>query len=133
LSNADIREMAKHCSESPVIVDAAQTGKSDFEESTLALVELKNSGVSRSVLQAKACCARQQAFRFFGSGHGPASPEEPPSASASKTGCSKRKGGLLPETTRVNLKFAADVNSKTAPQGDPVEFALDEEVKLAAL
>ena len=40
------------------------------------------------------------------------------------------RGCMLRETTQVPLKFAADVNSKTAHVGDPDEFVLDEDIEV---
>jgi hypothetical protein len=44
--------------------------------------------------------------------------------------CSANNGCLLKEGVLVPLKFAADLNSKTAHEGDPVEFLLDDDLKV---
>jgi hypothetical protein len=40
---------------------------------------------------------------------------------------------LLKEGTEVKLKFAEDLSSKTANEGDPVNMVLDEEIKVGDL
>jgi hypothetical protein len=49
----------------------------------------------------------------------------------SQPSCSPKTGCLLTEDDVVALKFAAGVNSKTAREGDPVEFLLDDDLKVA--
>jgi hypothetical protein len=130
LSNADILMMTKQGFESPVIFTAIQTNETDFDVSTHALVDLKNSGVARPDLEAMLAA---HGGKFSGSSeaaHGREVAEEPASADSSKTGCNRTKGCLLRETTQVNLKFVADVNLKTAHVGDPVDFVLDDDVKV---
>jgi hypothetical protein len=48
----------------------------------------------------------------------------------SQPDCSEKNGCLLKEGELVALKFAADLNSKTAHEGDPVEFLLDDDLKV---
>jgi hypothetical protein len=130
LNNADILEMTKQGSESPLIAKAIQTSETDFDVSTQALVDLKNSGVSQSVLEAMLATQGGKPSGFTEAAHGTESAEEPASMDSSKAGCGRSKGCLLRESTQVSLKFAADMNSKTAHVGDPVEFVLDEDKKV---
>ena len=51
-------------------------------------------------------------------------------ADLSQPTCSANNGCLLKEGAQVSLKFAADLNSKTAHEGDPVEFLLDDDLKV---
>jgi hypothetical protein len=48
----------------------------------------------------------------------------------SKRACTPSNGCLLKEGDQVSLKFANDLNSKTAADGDAVEFALDDDLKV---
>jgi hypothetical protein len=130
LSNADILEMTKQGFEPPVIVTLIQTSETDFDVSTQALVDLKNSGVAQPVLEAMLAAQGGKVSGSSEAAHGKELAVEPASVDSSQTGCGKSKGCLLRETTQVNLKFAADVNSKTAHVGDPVEFVLDEDLKV---
>ena len=45
--------------------------------------------------------------------------------------CNANSGCLLRDGTEVTLKFAADISSKTAHEGDPVEFLLDGDLRVA--
>jgi len=130
LSNADILEMTKQGFESPVIVTAIQTSETEFDDSMHALVDLKNSGVAQPVLEAMLAAHGGKLSGSSDVAHGRELAEEPASADSSKTGCNRTEGCLLQETTQVNLSFAADVNSKTAHAGDPVEFVRDDDVKV---
>jgi hypothetical protein len=47
-----------------------------------------------------------------------------------KPTCSTNAGCLLREGTSVSLKFVSDLSSKTANEGDPVEFLLDDDLKV---
>lgn len=130
LSNADILEMTQQGFESPVIVTAIQTSETDFDVSTHALVDLKNSGVSQPVLEAMLAAHGGKTFGPGDAAHGAVSADEPAVGGSPKAACARSKGCLLRETTQVPLKFAADVNSKTAHVGDPIDFVLDEDMKV---
>ena len=51
-------------------------------------------------------------------------------ADPSGSTCSLTKGCLIREGTEIALKFESDLNSKTAVDGDPVEFVLDNDLKI---
>lgn len=122
--------MTKQGFESPLIVTAIQPSESNFDVSTQALVDLKSAGVSQSVLEAMLSAQGGKASGSSLAAHGTKSAEEPATVDSSRAGCSRSKGCLARESTQVGLKFAADVNSKTAHVGDPVEFILDEDMKV---
>jgi len=46
------------------------------------------------------------------------------------SGCNPNSGCLLRDGTDVPLKFAAEISSKSAHEGDPVEFLLDDDLKV---
>jgi hypothetical protein len=130
LTNDDIVSMTKQGFEGPLIVKAIQAGDNNFDVSAQALVELKNAGVSQQVMEAMLSPRGND-------GSGPAEPvhgtEAVPSgvvADISKRPCSPREGCLLREGDEVSLKFAADVSSKTAEEGQSVEFILDGDLKV---
>jgi len=50
--------------------------------------------------------------------------------SAPQAGCSPSAGCLLQEGTPIPLKFAADLSSKTAEEGDAVTFVLADDLKV---
>lgn len=130
LKNADILEMTKQGFDSPLIVTAIQNSEADFDVSTQALIDLKNADVSQSVLEAMLAAEGEKPSGTSEVAHGTVSSEGPAVGGSSKAICGKAKGCLLRETTIVPLKFAADVNSKTAHVGDPVDFVLDEDMKV---
>lgn len=47
-----------------------------------------------------------------------------------QSACSSSAGCLLKEGTPVSLKFANDLSSGVAGQGDPVEFVLDDDLEV---
>ncbi|HXO04274.1 MAG TPA: hypothetical protein VN884_01450 [Candidatus Sulfotelmatobacter sp.] len=131
LTNEDIVSMTKQGFDAPLIEKAIQTGDNNFDLSAQALVDLKNAGVSQDVMAAML------------SAHGnepsgpvvvavPAAVVIPNAATmdASKRLCTPGSGCLLREGDQVPLKFANDLNSKTAADGDTVEFILDDDLKV---
>jgi hypothetical protein len=130
LTNEDIVSMTKQGFDAPLIEKAIQTGDTSFDLSAQALVELKNAGVSQDVMAAML------------SAHGGtvSAPAEAVSVAAlapnattmdvSKRVCTMSNGCLLREGDQIPLKFANDLNSKTAADGDTVEFVLDDDLKV---
>jgi hypothetical protein len=131
LTNADILTMTKEGLDSNLIVKEIQVSASEFDVSPQALIDLKNAGVTQSVMEAMltaqsirpAVVAATQAVATETSSAGTA-------ADLSKPMCKAGSGCLLRDATEVTLKFAADLNSKTAHEGDPVEFLLDNDLKV---
>jgi hypothetical protein len=124
LSNGDIINMTTQGFDAALIVKDIQTSSTDFDTSTQALINLKNAGVDKSVLEAM--LAAQSAK--------PSGTEEAIRGATltdrTQPDCSANNGCLLKEGVLVPLKFAADLNSKTAHEGDPVEFLLDDDLKV---
>jgi hypothetical protein len=124
LTNADIINMTTQGFDAALIVKDIESSSTDFDVSTQALITLKNAGVDKSVLEAMlaAQSAKPSGAVEAVRGGVPTDPSQPI--------CSANNGCLLKEGVEVSLKFAADLNSKTAHEGDPVEFLLDEDLKV---
>jgi hypothetical protein len=124
LTNGDIINMTTQGFDAALIVKDIQPSSTDFDTSTQALINLKNAGVDKSVLEAM--LAAQSAK--------PSGTEEAIRGATltdrTQPDCSANNGCLLKEGVLVPLKFAADLNSKTAHEGDPVEFLLDDDLKV---
>ena len=105
-----------------------QTSATDFDTSPQSLIELKNAGVAKNVMDAMltAQAAKPSAAVYAARAVPPApgTAADPNSPGCGASGC------LLREGTQVALKFASDLSSKTAHIGDTVEFQLDDDVKV---
>ncbi len=130
LTNADVLTMTNQGFAPSLIVKAIQTSGTSFDVSAQALVELKNAGVDQSVMEAMLAAHGAKPSAGVEPEHGAASPLDAATGDPSKTACSSTGGCLLRDSTAVPLKFATDVNSKSAHEGDPVEFLLDEDLKV---
>jgi hypothetical protein len=131
LTNADILNMTKQGFEPSLIVKDIQTSSTDFDTSPQALIDLKTASVDKSVMEAMLSA---QGAKPTGSVDAvrtttvtttegaPIDPNVPT--------CTATAGCLLREGTAVALKFTADLNSKTANEGDAVEFVLDDDVRV---
>ncbi len=131
LTNADIVEMTKEGFDSNLIVQEIQANDADFDISPQALVNLKNAGVTQSVMQAMLLAQAGKPAASVVTVH--ATVPSPDGAAADPTTpvCNANSGCLLRDGTQVTLKFADDISSKTAHDGDPVEFLLDGDLKVA--
>ena len=124
LTNDDIVNMTKQGFDPPLIVKAVETNATDFDVSATALLSLKNSGVDSSVMEAMLSAQSSKPSAAPDALHGASA------ADSSNSTCSFSKGCLIREGTEVSLKFESDLNSKTAVDGDPVEFVLDNDLKI---
>ena len=128
LTNADILNMTKQGFEPSLIVKDIQSSATDFDTTPQALIDLKGAGVDKSVMEAMLTAQASKpsgtvdAVRTTTAENAPVDPNAP--------ACTANNGCLLREGSAVILKFAAELNSKTANEGDPVEFLLDEDVKV---
>jgi hypothetical protein len=129
LTNADVVTMTKNGFAPALIVKAIQSDATDFDVSAQALIDLKNAGVDQSVMEAMLAAQGNKPSGATEAAHGGASPPDAASNDPSKPACTPSGGCLLRDSTQVALKFAANLTSKTANEGDPVEFLLDEDVK----
>ncbi len=130
LTNADIVNMSKEGFEASLIVKDIEANPTDFDVSPQALIELKGAGVSQSVMEAMIAAHAGKPSAAVEAEHGAAdSPGTTPSGSPD-SGCNVNNGCLLKDGTEVPLTFAAELSSKTAHEGDPVEFLLDDDLKV---
>ncbi|HTB92565.1 MAG TPA: hypothetical protein VK728_07020 [Candidatus Sulfotelmatobacter sp.] len=130
LTNADVLTMTKQGFAPSLIVKAIQTSSTSFDVSAEALVELKNDGVDQSVMEAMLAAHGAKPSAAVEPAHGAAALTAAPANDSPIPACTPSGGCLLRDSTEVPLKFATDVNSKSAHEGDPVEFVLDEDLKV---
>jgi hypothetical protein len=130
LTNADIVEMTKEGFDSNLIVQEIQANDADFDISPQALINLKNAGVTQSVMQAMLLAQTGKSSASVVPAHAPVPSPDGPAADPTRPVCNANSGCLLRDGTEVTLKFAADISSKTAHEGDPVEFLLDGDLKV---
>ena len=129
LTNADIVTMTKNGFAPSLIITAIKSSKTDFDVSAQALVDLKSAGVDQSVLEAMLSAqapqpsAAMEAARMSAVPVG-SMPIDPSKPACTATGC------LLRDSTEVPLKFLTAITSRTAHEGDPVEFVLDQDLKV---
>jgi hypothetical protein len=124
LTNADIVNLTAQGFDAALIVKDIQSSSTDFDTSRQALINLKNSGVEKSVLEAMLAAQSTKLTGAVEAVHGGVATDP------SQPSCSPKTGCLLKEGDVVALKFAADLKSKTAHEGDPVEFLLDDDLKV---
>jgi hypothetical protein len=130
LTNADMVTMTKDGFASTLIVKAIQSSSTDFDVSAEALVNLKNAGVDQAVMEAMLTAQANKPSAATEAIHGAMGPADGGATDPSKPACTPSGGCLPRDSTQVVLKFGADLTSKTAHEGDPVEFLLDEDVKV---
>jgi hypothetical protein len=129
LTNADILTMTKNGFAPNLIITAIKSSRTDFDVSAQALVDLKSAGVDQSVLEAMLSAQATKPSAAVEAAHGSAVPTESGPSDPSKPACTST-ACLLRDSTTVPLKFLSTINSKTAHEGDPVEFILDEDLKV---
>ncbi len=123
--------MTKQGFEPSLIVKEIQSSATDFDTSPQALIDLKNATVDNSVMEAM---LNAQSIKPTGTVEAVRSTTittvDGVAVDPTIPTCTVSNGCLLREGTVLPLKFAADLNSKTANEGDTVEFLLDEDVKV---
>jgi hypothetical protein len=130
LTNDDIVNMTKQGFDSSLIIKSIQTSDTSFDVSPQALIDLKGAGVNESVMEAMLSAQANQPGATNQAVHGAmalsanGAPADPSKPACSASGC------LLREGTQASLKFETDLNSKTAVDGDPVEFVLGDDLKV---
>ena len=130
LTNADIVNLSKQGLDASLIVKEIQASSTIFDLSPDALIQLKNDGVAEPVMEAMLNAQASKTTVSVETARGPTTPADGAANGPGKTPCNESGECLLREGTQVRLKFANDLNSKTAIQGDSVEFVLDEELKV---
>jgi len=126
LTNADIVNMAKQGLDSGLIVKEIQSSGTSFDTTPQTLIDLKNAGVDNSVIDAMLSAQAQKPSAEVNAVRGSAVAAN----NSSKPLCTANDGCLLKEGIEVPLKFATGISSKTANEGDPVEFVLDDDLKV---
>jgi hypothetical protein len=126
LTNADIVNLTKQGLDPGLIVKEVQSSSTNFDTAPQSLIDLKNAGVDNAVIDAMLSAQAQKPTVSVEAVRGAASG---PMADPSKPACTANEGCLLKEGTEVPLKFANSISSKTANEGDPVEFVLDDDLK----
>ena len=126
LTNPDIVTMTKQGLEADLIIKAIQSSATDFDVSAQALIDLKNAGVNQSVIGEMLSAQAGKPSAGNEAAHGATLTTADPSTPS----CNPTSGCLLRDSTEVHLKFANDLSSKTANDGDPVEFSLAEDLKI---
>lgn len=129
LTNDDVVNMTKQGLDQAIIVKSIQTNDVQFDVSPQALIDLKAAGVSQSVMDAMMNAESNQQGAQTAGLHGVAAAVDGVAVDPTKPICNAG-GCLLREGTEVTLKFAKDLSSKTAKDGDPVEFILADDVKV---
>ena len=130
LTNADIVNMTKQGLDPGLIVKDIESNPADFDISPQALIDLKDAGVDKSVMDAMLSAQAKKPAAAVEAVHGAAPTADAAVADLTKPTCSANAGCLLREGTQIPLKFAGDLSSKTAHEGDPVEFVLDDDLKV---
>lgn len=128
LTNSDIVDMTNQGFEPSLIVKAIQASRTEFDVSPQALITLKNAGVQQSVMEAMLSARASKPSASVEAASGAAT--ETTSIDPGAPVCNANAACLLRDATAVSLKFAADISSKTANEGDPVELVLGEDVKV---
>lgn len=126
LTNADIVNMTKEGFDANLIVKDIRTSSTNFDTSPQALIDLKNANVDQSVMEAMLTAQSEKPSGAVE----PIHTSIPGVVDPSKPLCNERSECLLREGTVVPLKFVSALSSKTANEGDPVEFVLDQELKV---
>jgi hypothetical protein len=130
LTNADVVNMAKQGLDSSLIVKEIQASGTDFDTTPQTLIDLKNAGVDNSVIDAMLSAQAQKPTAAVNAVRSSAVAGAGAANNSSKPLCTANDGCLLKEGIEVPLKFATGISSKTANEGDPVEFVLDDDLKV---
>jgi hypothetical protein len=128
LTNPDIVNMTKQGLDSGLIVKEIQSSGTEFDTTPQTLIDLKNAGVDNSVIDAMLSAQTQKPTAEVNAVRG--STMTGAGNNSSRPVCSANDGCLLKEGIEVPLKFANGISSKTANEGDPVEFVLDDDLKV---
>jgi hypothetical protein len=130
LTNADIANMTKQGFAPSLIVKEIQSSSTAFDTSPQALIDLKNAGVDQAVMEAMLSSQANKPSGTVEAVRSTTVTADGAAVDPSKPTCSANAGCLLREGTAVPLKFAATLSSKTANDGDTVEFLLDDDLKV---
>jgi hypothetical protein len=130
LTNADIVNLTKQGLDAGLIVKEVQSSGTDFDTTPQSLIDLKNAGVDNSVIDAMLSAQAQKPSVSVEAVRGGTNAAGGPVSDPGRPACTTNDGCLLREGSEVPLKFANSISSKTANEGDPVEFILDDDLKV---
>lgn len=143
LTNKDVADMVRQGLDENVIVKVIQASDTDFDTSQAALAELQSSGAGQHVLDAMVRAqsgkngtpvADTSGGASAAAGTAPAAASQPAASAlvprTALAGDANPGKYLLTEGTEVPLKFASDLSSKTASDGDRIELLLDGDLKV---
>ena len=131
LNNDAIIKLVKAGLSDDLIVNTINTSPGNYDVSAEGIIALKTGGASDRVIAAMVAKANPVAQPAPAPAPAPrVAPAPPPApAPAPAPGPAVPPGmSLLTEGTEVYLEFDQDVSSKTAHDGDPVEFVLAEDL-----
>lgn len=114
-TNDSVIKMVKAGMSDSIVISTINSQPAQFSLSANDLIALKQAGVSDAVMAAM--IAKN-------------SPEATPAITAAPVSMVPAGMAMLREGTDVPLKFAQALSSKTAAEGDPVAFVLDEDLKV---
>lgn len=129
ITNADIVNMTKQNFDPSLIVKDIQSSNTDFDTSPQALIDLKNAGVDKSVMDAMLSAQARKPSDAVDAVHSTPTSAGGATSDNANQACGTN-GCLLREGTQITLKFESDLSSKTAHVGDSVEFQLDGDLKV---
>src|SRR5713101_5639221 len=121
LTNDDVLQMVKAGFQESMIIKTIEANDANFDASVQALMDLKNTGVSQAIIEAMLAAEARKKVAPAAS-----VPVKDPAVGSAAPADSSTTKLLLKEQTELALKFAADLTSKTAAEGDPVDMILDE-------
>lgn len=138
LTNKDVVDMVKQGLNETMIIKVIQASDTEFDTSPDAMTQLQSGGVSLNIMDAmlkadqskKNAAAAASAAPAASTARAAASPAASAPAPAPAPADANPGKHLLKEGTEVPLKFAQDLSSKTANEGDAVELTLDNELKV---
>ena len=113
LTNADVINMTAQGFDATLIVKDIQSSSTDFDTSTQALINLKNAGVDKSVLEAMLAAQSAKPSGAVEAVRGGASTDP------SQPVCGANNGCLLKEGVQVPLKFAGISTQKLLTKATP--------------
>src|SRR3984957_12209053 len=111
LTNADVINMTKQGLDSGLIVKSIQSSDTAFDTSPQTLIDLKNSGVDNSVIDAMLSAQAQKPSASVDAVRG-STPAAGELSGPSKPACNASDGCLLKEGNEVPLEFVLDEDLK---------------------
>lgn len=133
LTNKDVADMVKQGMNEALIVKVIQASDSNFDVSPDAVAQLKAGGATPGIIDAMAQTQAGKNNSTPAAAPTPpppvaTAPVPPPAAIPAPADASGKV--LLKEGTEIPLKFANDLSSRTANEGDSVELTLDGDLKV---